>query len=190
MRSTYCLILPKSCWDSKFDRCSAVFRTAGVPRLFAVSPFYLERCKQVESGTATVPEISRETGISENTLYTCMKRYRENRDMPFVESGHVLPENEELVRLRREIKDLQEENEIRRFHGGEKSACIGLLQFENDRNYAHRQTQPLSYTFPFSKGKQITAPHIFRAPFDNRKVTICDLIHLIYPFDFMACFRF
>ena len=27
-------------------------------------------------------------------------------------SGHILPENEEIVRLRREAKDLREENEV------------------------------------------------------------------------------
>lgn len=79
----------------------------------AYDPAYkLEVCKQVESGTATVSEISRETGISENTLYTWLKRYRENRDKPFVGRGRILPENEEIVRLRREVKDLREENEI------------------------------------------------------------------------------
>jgi len=74
--------------------------------------YKLEVCKQVESGAATVPEISRETGISENTLYIWMKRYRENRSRPFVGSGYILPENEEMVRLKRENKDLREENEI------------------------------------------------------------------------------
>jgi len=74
--------------------------------------YKLEVCKTVDSGHATVAEMSRETGISENTLYNWMKRYRENRDKPFVGSGHVLPENEEMVRLRREVKDLREENEI------------------------------------------------------------------------------
>jgi len=74
--------------------------------------YKLEVCKTVDSGQATVTELSRETGISENTLYGWMKRYRENRDKPFVGSGHVLPENEEMVRLRREVKDLREENEI------------------------------------------------------------------------------
>jgi len=74
--------------------------------------YKLEVCKTVDSGTATVPEMSRETGISENTLYIWMKRYRANRDKPFVGSGHILPENEELVRLRRECRDLREENEI------------------------------------------------------------------------------
>ena len=74
--------------------------------------YKLEVCKSVDSGHATVAEMSRETGISENTLYIWMKRYRENRDKPFVGSGRVLPENEEMVRLRREVKDLREENEI------------------------------------------------------------------------------
>ena len=74
--------------------------------------YKLEVCKSIDSGHATVAEMSRETGISENTLYIWMKRYRENRDKPFVGSGRVLPENEEMVRLRREVKDLREENEI------------------------------------------------------------------------------
>jgi len=74
--------------------------------------YKLQTCQAIESGTATVAEMSRETGISENTLYTWMKRYRENREMPFVGSGHILPENEEMVRLRREVKNLREENDI------------------------------------------------------------------------------
>jgi len=74
--------------------------------------YKLEVCKTIDSGHATVGEMSRETGISENTLYTWMKRYRENSDKPFVGSGRILPENEEMVRLRREVKNLREENEI------------------------------------------------------------------------------
>ena len=74
--------------------------------------YKLEVCKAVESGTATVSEMSREIGISDNTLYIWLKRYRENRDKPFVGSGHILPENEEVVRLRRENRDLREEIEI------------------------------------------------------------------------------
>jgi len=74
--------------------------------------YKLEVCKTLDSGHATVAEMSRETGISENTLYIWMKRYRSNREKPFVGSGRVLPENEEMVRLRRENKDLREENEI------------------------------------------------------------------------------
>ena len=74
--------------------------------------YKLEVCKTVASGQATVPEMSRETGISENTLYIWVRRYRENSAKPFVGSGRILPENEEMVRLRRENKDLREEVEI------------------------------------------------------------------------------
>jgi transposase len=74
--------------------------------------YKLQICQTVESGTSTVVELSRETGICENTLYGWMKRYRENRSKPFVGSGRILPENEEMVRLRRENKDLREEVEI------------------------------------------------------------------------------
>ena len=74
--------------------------------------YKLEVCKSIDSGHATVAEMSRETGVSENTLYIWMKRYRENREKPFVGSGRVLPENEEMVRLRRENKNMREEIEI------------------------------------------------------------------------------
>jgi len=74
--------------------------------------YKLQVCQAVESGAATVPEMSKETGINENTIYGWMKRYRDNREKPFVGSGYTLPENEEMVRLRRENKDLLEENEI------------------------------------------------------------------------------
>jgi len=74
--------------------------------------YKLEVCKTIDSGMATVSEMSKEIDISENTLYTWMKRYRENRVKPFVGSGRILPENEEMVRLRKENRDLKEENEI------------------------------------------------------------------------------
>ena len=74
--------------------------------------YKLEVCKSIASGHATVAEMAREIGVSENTLYKWLKRFRENNDKPFVGSGRILPENEEMVKLRREVKDLREENEI------------------------------------------------------------------------------
>ena len=69
-----------------------------------------EVCKPIASRASAAT--SRETGINDNTLYIWMKRYNENKEKPFVGSGHVLPENEEMVRLRRECRDLRGENEI------------------------------------------------------------------------------
>ena len=71
--------------------------------------YKLEVCKQIASGGISVAEMSRESGVSENTLHIWMRRYRENKETPFVGSGKILPENEELVRLRKENKDLKEE---------------------------------------------------------------------------------
>ena len=85
--------------------------------MFILSKVYdpsykIEICKQVESGSATVAEISKETGISENTIYGWVRRYRKNQEKPFVGSGRILPENEDMVKLKRENKDLREEIEI------------------------------------------------------------------------------
>ena len=74
--------------------------------------YKLEICQAVISGTNSVAGMSRETGIPENTLHVWLKRYREHKGNAFVGSGHILPENEEMVRLRRENRDLREENEI------------------------------------------------------------------------------
>lgn len=71
-----------------------------------------EICKRAVSGGMTVPQMSKETGINEQTLYTWVQKYRKSSETPFVGSGNILPENEETVRLRRECKDLREENEI------------------------------------------------------------------------------
>ena len=74
--------------------------------------YKMEICQAVEAGASSIAGMSRETGIPENTIHMWMKRYREHREKSFVGSGHILHENEELVRLKRENRDLREENEI------------------------------------------------------------------------------
>ncbi len=56
-----------------------------------------EICKRVVKAGEIVPAVAREIGISENTVYTWVSRYKENNVKPFVGSGHVKPENEEFV---------------------------------------------------------------------------------------------
>jgi len=75
-------------------------------------PAYKMEVCQAVAGGASVASMSRETGISENTLHVWMKRYRKHKEKSFVGSGNILSENEETVRLRRENRDLREENEI------------------------------------------------------------------------------
>jgi len=71
-----------------------------------------EICKRIVNNHAKVPELSKETGIPENTLYKWVSRYRKNSEKPFVGSGYILPENEEFIRLKREVKELREENDF------------------------------------------------------------------------------
>lgn len=71
-----------------------------------------EVCKRIEVGREKQSEVCRELGIKVGTLQSWLKRYRENSVKPFVGSGHIKPEDEELKRLQRENRDLREENEI------------------------------------------------------------------------------
>jgi transposase len=71
-----------------------------------------EVCKRVTESGETVASVSRELGISENTLYTWVSRYRQNSVMPFVGSGHIKPEDADVKRLMRENRELREEVEI------------------------------------------------------------------------------
>ena len=71
-----------------------------------------EVCKRVIERGESAASLGRELGISENTLYTWLKRYRQNSKAPFVGSGHVKPEDVEMKRILRENRELREENEI------------------------------------------------------------------------------
>ena len=76
-----------------YNKSKGVFKMAK-----QYDPAYkLQVCQAVETGTATVAEMSRETGINANAIHGWLRRYRENQTKPFVGSGLVLPENEEMV---------------------------------------------------------------------------------------------
>ena len=74
--------------------------------------YKLEVCKRVVEGGETVPSVSLELGVNENTIYTWVGRYRRNNKTPFVGSGNIRPEEVEMKRLQRENRELREENEI------------------------------------------------------------------------------
>ena len=76
------------------------------------SSYKTEVCKRVVDSGESVASVSRELGINENTLHTWVGKYRQNRVAPFPGSGHVKPEDAELKRLMREVRELREENEI------------------------------------------------------------------------------
>lgn len=74
--------------------------------------YKLEISKRVVENKESVAVIAREVGIHENTIYGWVSRYRQNSSKPFVGSGHVKAEDEEIKRIIKENKELKEENEI------------------------------------------------------------------------------
>ena len=58
----------------------------------------------------TVEQSAKEYGIPKDTLQRWLYEYRKNGT--FVGSGNIKPENEELIKLKRLNKELEEENAI------------------------------------------------------------------------------
>ena len=73
--------------------------------------YKLEVCRRMAGGES-VAALSRELGISDNTLYGWQKQYRESGEQSFPGSGHLRPEDAEFRRFQKENRDLREENEI------------------------------------------------------------------------------
>ena len=74
--------------------------------------FKLEVVRRVKEKGHKVPDLSKELGLSENTIYGWIGDFKRDGTYSFPGSGNLKPEDEELRRLRRENADLKEENEI------------------------------------------------------------------------------
>lgn len=69
-------------------------------------------CKRIIEGEEKVSQVSLELELHENTVYNWVRFYKERSGGAFVGSGNIRSEEAEMKRLQREIKELQEENEI------------------------------------------------------------------------------
>lgn len=67
---------------------------------------------RINAGDTTISKISDELGIHYSTVRDWVKSYKQDGSAAFPGSGNLKPEDEELRRLRRELADLKEENEI------------------------------------------------------------------------------
>lgn len=74
--------------------------------------FKLETIRMVTEQGRSVPDVAYEIGVHENTIYKWLHQYAGDPDHAFPGSGNLKPEPDELIRLRRQIADLQEENVI------------------------------------------------------------------------------
>ena len=74
--------------------------------------YKIEVVRRAISRDKNVPDLAKELGIHENTIYKWMREFKKDAGNAFPGSGKLKPEDEELRRLKRENENLKEENEI------------------------------------------------------------------------------
>ena len=72
---------------------------------------FKEAVKRVLSGVP-VSQDAREIGVNVNLLYTWKARYLKHPKQSFVGGGKLRDADDELSKLRQQVKDLQQENEF------------------------------------------------------------------------------
>lgn len=74
--------------------------------------FKVEAVRLVTEEKGKVAQVARELGIQPNLLHRWKRQFAEDGGNAFVGKGHLVPEQEELRRLRYENADLREERDI------------------------------------------------------------------------------
>jgi len=74
--------------------------------------FKIEIARQVAEGKRSVRSMAGEIGVHENTIYKWVNQYKDDPDQAFPGSGHMKPEEEELYKAKRRIRELEEDVEI------------------------------------------------------------------------------
>lgn len=72
----------------------------------------MEAVRRIERTGEPVSRVAAELGVNENTLHGWLKRYRDKPNMPFPGSGKLSPDDEQVKKMERQIRELREENEI------------------------------------------------------------------------------
>ena len=74
--------------------------------------FKIEIAKQVVDGKRSSSRMAREIGVHENTIYKWVTQYKADPEQAFPGSGNMKPEEEEIYRAKRRIRELEEEVDI------------------------------------------------------------------------------
>jgi transposase len=68
--------------------------------------------KLVKGTNKTVPELAKELGISDVTLYEWVRAYNKTSTPEFPGSGNASAEKKEIIELKKQLADAREEAEI------------------------------------------------------------------------------
>ena len=74
--------------------------------------FKIDAVNLVINGDRTVTDVAHELGIDPNTLHRWKKEFTEDKNNAFPGKGRLNPQEEEIQRLRRELKQAQEDRDI------------------------------------------------------------------------------
>ena len=74
--------------------------------------FKLNAMKLYKNSSKKAREVSMDLGIPESTFSTWVKEYHENGEKSFRGSGKIKSSNEEVYRLKKELRDAQMERDI------------------------------------------------------------------------------
>jgi len=74
--------------------------------------FKREAARLAEESDQPVDELARELGIHPNTLYKWRRQFLKNGEDAFPGHGKLVPADEEIRRLRRELARVKEERDI------------------------------------------------------------------------------
>jgi transposase len=64
------------------------------------------------SGQRTAPSLSAELGVHVNTIYKWAEQFKTDPENAFPGSGNLKADEAEISRLKRKLRELEEENEI------------------------------------------------------------------------------
>jgi len=81
-------------------------------RKFYAPEFKLQAVKMITDQKLSVAEVARRLGVTENLLHSWKKAVLKKGADAFPGSGHLTPVEEELRRLRAEVKRLETERDI------------------------------------------------------------------------------
>lgn len=81
-------------------------------RRFFDQEFKRDAVRLVVEGGRGLRDVSRSLGIHENVLRRWKSQYLADREHAFPGKGHMKPHEEELLRLKKRVSDLEQEREI------------------------------------------------------------------------------
>jgi transposase len=86
--------------------------TANTPRRNFDKQFKLDAVRLTTEGGRGVSEVARDLGISENTLHNWRRQFKDHGGNAFPGKGRLVPAEEDLRRLERELANVKEERDI------------------------------------------------------------------------------